>query len=218
MLLGLAVSDVDVGVLNMGVKCICSFFLMFPVSRNVYSLMNAIIGAIGLNLLFYIQGSFGKFCPGNLHSNLNFEADFPFFYVFSKTRRLSLYSNIEHEYFTLHIRRKKGLHSATKEMRTIHDHIDRNSKTLIYMIHCLHCNKQHIGETKRRLEDNFDERRRSVDRPTPSSRPTEISDHFLSDNHSPHDRELVPLELIHSYPDALRKAVLLRDKMNLNLE
>ena len=108
--------------------------------------------------------------------------------------------------------------SVTKEMRTIHDHIDRNSKTLIYMIHCLGCNKQHIGETKRRLEDSFDEHRRSVDRPTPSSRPTPISDYFLSDNHSPHDIELVPLELIHSSPDALRKAVLLRDKMNLNLE
>ena len=73
MLLGLAVSDVDVGVLNMGVKCISSFFLMFPVSRNVYSLMNAIIGVIGLILLFYIQGSFGMFRPENLQSNLNFE-------------------------------------------------------------------------------------------------------------------------------------------------
>ena len=99
------------GVLNMGVKCISSFFLMFSVSRYVYSLMTAIIGAIGLILLFYIQDSFGMFCPENLHSNLNFEPDFPFSYVFSKTRRLSLYSNIEHEFFMLHIRRKKGLHN-----------------------------------------------------------------------------------------------------------
>ena len=43
-------------------------------------------------------------------------------------------------------------------------------------------------------------------RPTPSSRPTAVSDHFLSDNHSPNDIELVPLELIHSSRDTLRKA------------
>ena len=56
--------------------------------------------------------------------------------------------------------------SATGEIRTIHDHIDCNSKNLIYMIHCLRCNKQYIGETKRRLKDRFNEHRRPVDRPT----------------------------------------------------
>ena len=96
--------------------------------------------------------------------------------------------------------------SATGEIRTIHDHIDCNSKNLIFMIHCLRCNKQDIGETKRRLKDHFNEYRRPVDRPIPSSRPTAVSDHFLSDNHSPNDIELIPLELIHSSRDALRKA------------
>jgi len=92
--------------------------------------------------------------------------------------------------------------SATGKIRTIHDHIDCNSKNLIYMIHCLCCNKQYIGETKRRLKDRFNEHRRPVDRPTPSSRPTAVSDHFISDNHSPNDIELVPLELIHSSRNA----------------
>ena len=68
------------------------------------------------------------------------------------------------------------------------------------------CNKQYIGETKRRLKDRFNEHRRPVDRPTPSSRHTAVSDHFLSDNHLPNDIELIPLELIHSSRDALRKA------------
>ena len=81
--------------------------------------------------------------------------------------------------------------------------IDCNSKNLIYMIHCLRCNKQYIGETKRRLKDRFNEHRRPVDRPTLSSRPTAVSDHFLSDNHSPNHIELIPLELIHSSRDAL---------------
>ena len=90
--------------------------------------------------------------------------------------------------------------SATGEIRTIHDHIDCNSKNLVYMIHCLRCNKQYIGETKRRLKDRYNEHRRPVDRPTA------VSDHFLSDNHSPDDIELIPLELIHSSRDAFRKA------------
>ena len=34
-------------------------------------------------------------------------------------------------------------------------------------IHCLRCNKQFIGETKRRLQDRFNEHQRLVDRPTP---------------------------------------------------
>jgi len=56
--------------------------------------------------------------------------------------------------------------SATGETRTIPDHIDCNSKNLIYMVHCLRCNKQYIGETKRRLKDRFNEHRRPVDRPS----------------------------------------------------
>ena len=43
------------------------------------------------------------------------------------------------------------------------------------------------------LKDPFNEDRRPVDRPTPSSRPTAVLDNFLSDNHSPNDTELVPL-------------------------
>lgn len=96
--------------------------------------------------------------------------------------------------------------SATGETRTIPDHIDCNSKNLIYMVHCLRCNKQYIGETKRRLKDRFNEHRRPVDRPTPTSRPTAVSEHFLSDDHTPNDMELIPLELIHSSRDAIRKA------------
>ena len=33
-----------------------------------------------------------------------------------------------------------------------------------------------------------------------------VSDHFLSDNHSPNDIELIPLELIHSSRDALTQS------------
>ena len=37
--------------------------------------------------------------------------------------------------------RTNYIFSATGEMRTIHDRVDCNSKNLVYMIHCLRCNK-----------------------------------------------------------------------------
>ena len=61
-------------------------------------------------------------------------------------------------------------------------------------------------QTKRRLKDRFNEHQRPVDKPTPSSRPTAVSDHFLTENHSPADMELIPLEIMHSSRDAIRKA------------
>ena len=45
-----------------------------------------------------------------------------------------------------------------------------------------------------------------TDPPLPPDPLQFISDHFLSDNHSPNDIELIPLELIYSSRDALRKA------------
>ena len=54
---------------------------------------------------------------------------------------------------------------ATGETRPITNHIDCNSKNVIYMIQCSHCSKQYIGETKRRLKARFKEHRRPVDNP-----------------------------------------------------
>ena len=47
---------------------------------------------------------------------------------------------------------------ATGETRPITNHIDCNSKNVIYMIQCNQCSKQYIGETKRRLKDRFNVR------------------------------------------------------------
>ena len=51
--------------------------------------------------------------------------------------------------------------SATGETRTITDHIDCNSKNLISMVHCRRCNKQYLGETKRRLKGTPTTRRQT---------------------------------------------------------
>ena len=95
---------------------------------------------------------------------------------------------------------------STGETRHITHHIDCNSKNVIYMVHCNRCHKQYIGETKRRLKDRFNEHRRPVDKQTNSSKPTTVSEHFLSNDHNASDMLLIPLELIKSNRDSVRKA------------
>ena len=95
---------------------------------------------------------------------------------------------------------------STGETRLITHHIDCNSKNVIYMVHCNRCHKQYIGETKRRLKDRFNEHRRTVDKQTNRSKPTTVSEHFLSNDHNASDILLIPLELIKSNRDSVRKA------------
>ena len=74
------------------------------------------------------------------------------------------------------------------------------------MIQCSHCCKQYIGETKPRLKDRFNEHRRPVDNPSNISKPTTVSEHFLTNDHSANDTILIPLELTKSNRDSVRKA------------
>ena len=77
---------------------------------------------------------------------------------------------------------------ATGETTPITNHIDCNSKIVIFMIQCNHCSKQYIGETKRRLKDRFNEHRRPVDNPSNISKLTTVSEHFLTNDHSALER------------------------------
>ena len=95
---------------------------------------------------------------------------------------------------------------ATGETRPITNHIDCNSKNVSYMIQCNQCSQQYIGETKRRLKDRFNEHRRPVDNPSNISKPTTVSEHFLTNDHSANDITLIPLELTKSNRDSVRKA------------
>ena len=75
------------------------------------------------------------------------------------------------------------------------------------MIQCNRCRLQYIGETKRRLKDRFNEHRRSVAKTNLQSKPTTVAEHFLSHpNHYHTDMQLIPLEIIHSSRDSIRKA------------
>ena len=68
-------------------------------------------------------------------------------------------------------------------------------------------NAKTTKEKQRRLKDRFNEHRRAVDKTNIKSKPTTVSEHFLShSNHSHTDIQLIPLEKIHSSRDSVRKA------------
>ena len=74
------------------------------------------------------------------------------------------------------------------------------------MVQCNRWNLQYVGETKRRLKDRFNEQRRPVDKTNIKSKPTTVSEHFLShSDHSHTDRQLIPVKKIHSLRDSARK-------------
>ena len=66
-----------------------------------------------------------------------------------------------------------------------------------------------LGETKRHLSDRFGEHRRAVEKAIQRhhiNQPTAVSDHFSLPGHSINNIELIPLELIKSNRDGIRKA------------
>ena len=66
---------------------------------------------------------------------------------------------------------------------------------------------QNCATCERRLKDRFNEHRRAVDKTNIKSKPTTVSEHFLShSNHSHTDMQLIPLEKIRSSRESDRKA------------
>ena len=94
---------------------------------------------------------------------------------------------------------------VTGETRPITNHIDCNSKkrhlhdTMQPLLQTIH------RWTKRRLKDRFNEDRRPVDDPSNISKPTTVSKHFRTNDHSANDITFIPLELIKSDRDSAEK-------------
>ena len=91
------------------------------------------------------------------------------------------------------------------------DTLTCKAKNLIYLIECKKCATrnlpcQYIGETKRHLHERFGEHRRSVQNHQQLANPTPVSEHFNLPGHSVNDIRLIPLELIRTNRDSVRKA------------
>ena len=65
---------------------------------------------------------------------------------------------------------------------------------------------QYIGETKRHIHERFGEHRRSVQNHQQLANPTPVSEHFNLPGHSVNDIRPIPLELIRTNRDSVRKA------------
>ena len=96
--------------------------------------------------------------------------------------------------------------TPTNEQRKIIDHLFCKSKNVIYLIQGNKCKCQYIGETKRQLNERFGEHLGSILSHQQLSDPTPVSLHFNEAGHSINDVILIPLELIRSNLDAVRKA------------
>ena len=95
--------------------------------------------------------------------------------------------------------------NSTGQMYQIKSHITCNTSNVIYLIQCVECNLQYIGETKRRLKDRFNEHRRPIIN-TSSYTPTAVSEHFLTSSHTVDDMTLIPIEHVYTKRDSIRKA------------
>ena len=90
------------------------------------------------------------------------------------------------------------------------------SKNLIYMIQCRKCKNipgapaEYIGQTKRALRDRFGKHRRGIQNKTTDA----VPQHFNQKGHKLTDVELVPLELINSKRESIRRA---RETINIEL-
>ena len=80
------------------------------------------------------------------------------------------------------------------------------SKNLIYLIECRKCHLPYIGETKHRLNECFGKHQRSLLNHQQLSTTTPVSLHFNQVSHPINNVSLIPIELIHSKHDPVRKA------------
>ena len=80
-----------------------------------------------------------------------------------------------------------------------------SKKNCIETLKCNRCNLQYIGETKRLLLGRFNERRRPVNKTNVKSKPTTVSEPFLSLSVYSHtDMQRIPLEKVHFSRDSVR--------------
>ena len=95
---------------------------------------------------------------------------------------------------------------TTNKAIKITDSISCQSKNLIYLLDRKRCHLQYIRETKRQLNERFRGHRRSILNHQQLSITTPVSLHFNQAGHSINDARLIPIELIHSKRDSVRKA------------
>jgi len=76
-----------------------------------------------------------------------------------------------------------------------------NSANIVYLITCLKCRIQYVGETYRKLKDRITDHRSRIK----THKPTPIAIHFNSNNHNVLDMKVIPIEQFDTNNHRLRK-------------
>jgi len=112
---------------------------------------------------------------------------------------------LPHSYFLRESQTSYSFFTSNEAIK-IPDFISCHSRNLTYPTACKKCHLQCIGETKRQLNERFGEHRRSILSHQQLSNTTPVSLHLNQTGHSINEVRLIPIELIRSKRDTVRKA------------
>ena len=87
--------------------------------------------------------------------------------------------------------------NTTKNLYHITHSMNCNSTNVIYLINCLKCNKQYVGETKRALKQRFNNHRSDIR----LNKNTAVSIHFNDISHNLTHLTVIPIELVDNESD-----------------
>jgi hypothetical protein len=82
--------------------------------------------------------------------------------------------------------------TVTKEEFEITDEMNCNTKNVIYLVNCIKCQKQYVGQTGRRLKDRLNSHRSNIH----NSIQTAVAIHFNEPPHNYTHLKIIPIEVV----------------------
>mgnify|MGYP003449751170 FL=1 len=89
----------------------------------------------------------------------------------------------------------------TKEEFEITDEMNCNTKNVIYLVNCIKCQKQYVGQTERRLKDRLNAHRSNIKNKTQ----TAIAIHFNEAAHSFNNLRIIPIEIVNNPLERIKR-------------
>lgn len=91
--------------------------------------------------------------------------------------------------------------AVTKELFEITDEMNCNTKNVIYLINCIKCQKQYVGQTERRLKDRLNSHRSNIH----NNRQTAVAIHFNEPLHNYTHLKIIPIEIVNESADRIKR-------------
>lgn len=91
--------------------------------------------------------------------------------------------------------------AVTKELFEITDEMNCNTKNVIYLINCIKCQKQYVGQTGRRLKDRLNSHRSNIH----NNKQTAVAIHFNEPLHNYTHLKIIPIEIVNESADRINR-------------